>query len=103
MNVHEYVQLYVPECVSGRAGTYLDHVSVDHGAREPVYLQVADFIETRIRSGELPPGRTIPSESTLQQEYGISRGTARKAVAVLRERGLVDTVPMRGTFVLPQP
>lgn len=77
-------------------------MSVDHGAREPVYLQVANLLEARIKSGELPPGRTIPSESSLQQQYGISRGTARQAVAVLRERGLVDTVPMRGTFVLPQ-
>ena len=34
------------------------------------------------------------------QEYELSRGSARKAVSVLRERGLVDTVPHRGTFVI---
>jgi DNA-binding GntR family transcriptional regulator len=75
-------------------------VIIDHGGRLPVYLQLADVLEARIKSGELPRGRTIPSEQTLMQEHGLSRGTVRRAVAVLRERGLVDTVPQRGTFVI---
>ena len=50
----------------------------------------------------MPVGRTIPSEKTLQQDYGLSRGTVRKTVQVLRERGLVDTVPQRGAFVVKQ-
>jgi DNA-binding GntR family transcriptional regulator len=75
-------------------------MTIDHGGRLPVYLQLADIIEQRIRSGELRVGRTIPSEQTLMQEYGLSRGSVRKAVSVLRERGLVDTVAHRGTFVV---
>lgn len=75
-------------------------MTIDHGGRLPVYLQLADIIEQRIKSGELRAGRTIPSEQTLMQEFGLSRGSVRKAVSVLRERGLVDTVPHRGTFVI---
>jgi len=75
-------------------------MAIDHGGRLPVYLQLADIIEQRIKSGELRAGRTIPSEQTLMQEFGLSRGSVRKAVSVLRERGLVDTVPHRGTFVI---
>jgi len=75
-------------------------MTIDHGGRLPVYLQLADIIEQRIKSGELRVGRTIPSEQTLMQEYGLSRGSVRKAVSVLRERGLVDTVAHRGTFVI---
>ena len=75
-------------------------MTIDHGGRLPVLLQLADIIEQRIKSGELRVGRTIPSEQTLMQEYGLSRGSVRKAVSVLRERGLVDTVPHRGTFVI---
>jgi GntR family transcriptional regulator len=75
-------------------------MTIDHGGRLPVYLQLADIIEQRINSGELRVGRTIPSEQTLMQDYGLSRGSVRKAVSVLRERGLVDTVPHRGTFVI---
>ena len=74
-------------------------MTIDHGGRLPVYLQLADIIEERIRSGELRVGRTIPFQQTLMQEYGLSRGSVRKAVSVLRERGLVDTVAHRGTFV----
>jgi len=75
-------------------------VTIDRGGRTPAYLQLADLLEAQIKSGELARGRTIPSESRLVQEHGVSRGTVRKAVMVLRERGLVDTVPQRGTFVL---
>ncbi|WP_285473524.1 GntR family transcriptional regulator [Actinoplanes sp. NBRC 101535] len=74
---------------------------IDHDGMTPVYVQVADVIAARIAGGELPPNRPIPSEATMQQEFGIARGTARKAVDLLRERGLVATVPGRGTFVLP--
>jgi GntR family transcriptional regulator len=75
-------------------------VGIDHEGRLPVYVQLADILEARIKSGELRKGRTIPSEKALEQEYGLSRGSVRAAVAVLRERGLVDTVPQRGTFVI---
>jgi GntR family transcriptional regulator len=75
-------------------------MTIDHGGRLPVYLQLADIIERRIKAGELRVGRTIPSEQTLMQEYGLSRGSVRQAVSVLRERALVDTVPHRGTFVI---
>jgi DNA-binding GntR family transcriptional regulator len=60
-------------------------------------------LRARIASGELRVGRTIPSESALQQHYGIGRSTARKAVMVLRKRGLVDTVHSRGSFVIKRP
>jgi GntR family transcriptional regulator len=78
-------------------------VTIDHEGRLPVYVQLADILVERIRSGELVVGRTIPSEKTLQQDYGLSRGSVRAAVEVLRERGLVDTVPQRGTFVIKIP
>ena len=35
----------------------------------------------------------------MRQEFGVARETARRAVAALRARGLVFTVPHRGTFV----
>lgn len=67
----------------------------------PVYLQLADILAGRIERGELLPNRPLPSEATLMQEYGVARGTVRHAIAVLRDRGLVFTVPQRGTYVAP--
>jgi DNA-binding transcriptional MocR family regulator len=47
----------------------------------------------------LPAGRVIPSEATLSQEYGLSRGTVVKALDALERDGLVRRVQGRGTFV----
>ncbi|GAA1586802.1 GntR family transcriptional regulator [Actinoplanes couchii] len=65
----------------------------------PPYLQLADILAGRIAREDWQPNRPIPSEFQLVQEFGVARGTARRAVAVLRERGLVFTVPHRGTYV----
>ena len=72
---------------------------IDHEGPEPPYRQLAAIVAARIESGQLAPGRPIPSETQLCQEFGVSRGTARKAVRVLREDGLVFTVRGRGTYV----
>ncbi len=68
----------------------------------PKYVQLADILERRINAGELQPNRPLPSEKYLMAEYGVARGTARRAVEVLRERDVVFTVPQRGTYVKPK-
>lgn len=64
-----------------------------------LYAQVADHIAARIDAGDLPPGARLPNERDLAAEYAVSVVTARRAVAELRDRGLVNTVPVKGTFV----
>ncbi len=80
--------------------TYADTVTIDHGAATPVYLQLAAILRARIESGEPPAGRALPSETTLMQEHGIARETARKAVRVLRNEGLVEVIQGRGAYVV---
>lgn len=48
---------------------------------------------------ELEPGHPVPSEADLQREFGVARTTARRAIHVLREEGLIYTVQGEGTFV----
>jgi DNA-binding GntR family transcriptional regulator len=62
------------------------------------YRQLADIIRQRITTGQLPPGSRI-TESDLTEEFEVARNTARRALAVLRDEGLVYTVPQRGTYV----
>ena len=78
----------------------VSHVSIDPLGETPVYLQLAAILRDRIKSGELPPNRPLPSLMTLQQEYGIARGTAAKAVRVLVEEKRVRIVPGRGAYVV---
>lgn len=68
----------------------------------PRYRQIAEIIKRRIEDGELQPSRPIPSEVQIEQEFGVARATARKAVALLRDWGLVVTVPGLGTYVVPE-
>jgi GntR family transcriptional regulator len=76
---------------------------IDRESATPIYVQVADVIAARIASGEYAPDRPIPSEPRLVQEFGVARDTARAAVALLRERGLVLVVRGKGTYVPPSP
>jgi GntR family transcriptional regulator len=65
----------------------------------PVYMQLAAILREGIERGDYPPGRRLPSENHLQQEYGLARGTVRKAARVLADEGLVEVVPGRGVYV----
>ena len=65
----------------------------------PTYRQIAAIIKRGILSGHFPPDTRIPTESELVETYEVARSTARRAVAALREEGLVYTVPARGTYV----
>ena len=63
------------------------------------YMRVADDIASRITSGELAPGARLRSERDLAVYYEVSYGTVRRAMQVLRGRGLITTIHGRGTFV----
>jgi len=76
---------------------------VNYESAVPPYRQVADLIEARIRSGELAPGARVPSITTLSQEYGIAKGTARRALGELADRGLIEVIPGWGSFVRERP
>jgi GntR family transcriptional regulator len=76
-------------------------VTVDHDAKTPVYLQIADILRGRIQRGEIAPSRPVPSETQLMGEHGVARLTARKAVRVLADEGLVEVVQGRGAYVIP--
>jgi GntR family transcriptional regulator len=52
-----------------------------------------------IESGRLCPGDPLPSESALARRYGVSRGTARHALAELAGAGLVQPVHGKGRYV----
>jgi DNA-binding GntR family transcriptional regulator len=75
---------------------------IDPFAPMPPYRQIAAIIKRGIVSGQYPPNTRIPTESELVETYEVARSTARRAVAALREEGLVYTVQARGTYVAEQ-
>lgn len=66
------------------------------------HLSVADEIRRLIALGMLAPGDRLPTEREFAERLGIGRLTARRAVRLLVEEGLVATQKGRsgGTFVL---
>jgi len=75
-------------------------VTVDHGAPEPAYQQLAAILRAKIAKGGWRNG-PLPSVKQLQQEHEVGRDTVLHAVEILRHEGLVFTVPRRGTYVSP--
>lgn len=73
-------------------------MSVDRGAPQPLYRQVAGLLRDAIYQGRYPRGRRL-TEPELMAEYGVSRVTVRQALALLKAEGLIDAVAGRGTFV----
>jgi DNA-binding GntR family transcriptional regulator len=75
-------------------------VSLDHDSPVSLYEQLAAVLRGQIERGELT-GR-VPSVKSLAQEYEVAQGTAERALAVLREAGLVRSAMGRGHFVVKQ-
>ncbi|MCD7438860.1 winged helix-turn-helix domain-containing protein [Streptomyces lincolnensis] len=67
------------------------------------YVKLADGIAADIASGTLPQGAALPSERAMTDLYRVSIGTVRRAVVELRKRGLVATLPAKGTYVIGMP
>lgn len=63
------------------------------------YEEIADCIMEEVKKGDLKPGEKIYSENELVTMYGVSRQTARHAVSVLEQRGIVRRKRGSGTFV----
>lgn len=64
-----------------------------------IYEQIVQQIEDSIRNGELREGAQLPAERDLAKQFGVSRTAVREAMKALQEKGLVDALPGRGTFV----
>lgn len=72
---------------------------IDTESFTPAYYQLARILYKGIMRGELRAGDRVPSENELSERYGLSRMTARKALSILTDKGLVRREKGKGTFV----
>lgn len=68
----------------------------------PKHAQLRALLERRCAE-ELAPGDLLPGERTLEEEYGVSRITVRRAIGDLVAAGKLRRVRGKGTFVAPSP
>jgi len=74
---------------------------VDRASPVPLYYQLAQNMETAIRSGQLSSGSHLDNEIDLARQLRVSRPTVRRAIGLLANRGLVIRRHGIGTLVVP--
>ncbi|MDZ4717312.1 MAG: PLP-dependent aminotransferase family protein [Roseiflexaceae bacterium] len=74
-------------------------IALDRGNPMPLYTQVAQDIQRRIRSGALPPGARLPTIRALALQLGVTRLTVHAAYNELQSGGWIEATVGRGTFV----
>lgn len=88
----------------GRVGESQDTGSAEPEPRfaklglAPAYRVVFETIEEEILSGRLKPGERLPSETSLADQLGVNRSTAREGLRLLEETGLVRREEGRRLF-----
>jgi DNA-binding transcriptional regulator YhcF (GntR family) len=73
--------------------------SIDRDLPIAVRAQLHGVIEYAIAYGGLAPGDPLPSVRELAEQVGVAPMTVSEVYAKLKEQGLVQTRPGRGTFV----
>ncbi|MFD5415357.1 GntR family transcriptional regulator [Streptomyces nojiriensis] len=74
-------------------------MSSQGGTRQPKYQRIADALRAAIQAGEYGPGDRLPGENDLMAAYEVARMTARQALGVLQNEGLVEARKGAGVFV----
>ena len=74
----------------------------DPDSNTPLYLQVANMLSDGIAGGEWRANQALPSERVLSDMVAVSRVTARKAIDMLCERGMLTRKRGSGTYITPK-
>jgi DNA-binding GntR family transcriptional regulator len=72
-------------------------MDIDTRSPEHSHRQLADRLREQIQHGQITS--RLPSITTLTAQTGLAVGTVRRAIDILAQEHLVQTVPGRGTFV----
>ncbi len=76
---------------------------IDKAAPEPLYQQIKNTIQDKIRNGDWSAGEKLPSENELVNALGLSRMTIHRALRELTQAGLINRVHGIGSFVADVP
>lgn len=74
-------------------------MQIDFSAEAPIFMQVAEQIESAILSGALEEGAQAPSTTEISVRYKINPATALKGVTKLADEGVLYKKRGLGMFV----
>lgn len=68
---------------------------------KPIYLQIAEWLETEILAGNFVEDEKVYSQYQLAQMYNINPATAARGLNILAEEGILYKKRGLGMFVAP--
>jgi GntR family transcriptional regulator, phosphonate transport system regulatory protein len=74
-------------------------IHADSGSKQSFWLRIASEIAESISQGAYPPGKRLPSEHALAEQFGVNRHTIRRSLASLSSQGLVRVAQGSGSYV----
>lgn len=74
-------------------------ISLDYQSRTPIYEQIINEFERYVALGILKPKEQIPSIRELASNLGINPNTVKKAYEKLENKGIIQTISTKGTFI----
>lgn len=76
-----------------------DNGRIDRSTPIPLYFQIAERLRRRMIERKMRRGDLLTTDELVQEEFSVSRATARKAIDELADEGLVERITGKGTFV----
>jgi len=71
-------------------------------APQPLYLDLADSLQSLIEQGTLRPGHRVPSVRVMSRQRDVSIATVLQAYTTLENRGYLEARPQSGYYVRPR-
>ena len=68
-------------------------------SRTPVYEQIIEQLENFVLTGAMKSGDKLPSVRSLSLSLSINPNTIQKAYSELDTKGIICSVPVKGSFI----
>jgi len=72
---------------------------INEDSRTPPWRQIADVLRAEIAAGQYGPDDRLPSVGELARTWEVNRKTANKALAHLRDEGLIEVEQGMGYYI----
>jgi 2-aminoadipate transaminase len=82
---------------------YRTGITLDPADERPLYQQIVDQVNERVKTGAFPVGFRLPPTRSLAKELRTHRNTVVRAFEELQAMGLVTSTVGRGTFIAARP
>ncbi|WP_298537587.1 GntR family transcriptional regulator [uncultured Algibacter sp.] len=74
-------------------------ISINHRSDIPKYQQLVNAVNDAISDNRLQKGDALPSVNNICNTYNLSRDTVFKAYSILKDNGVIESVPNKGYYV----